>query len=94
MKSKNTWAVAAILIAASGWGVIGVFSRPMSAAGLSSLQVTLVRSVTVMVLMGALLLIKDRTLFRVKLRDFWMFLGTGLVSIVFFNVCAISVPFR
>ena len=88
---KKPWlAVAYILIAASGWGVIGVFSRPMSAAGLSSLQTTLVRSVTVMVLMGALLLVKDRSLFRVKLRDFWMFLGTGLVSIVFFNVCYFS----
>ena len=88
---KKPWlSVAYILIAASGWGVIGVFSRPMAAAGLSSLQTTLVRSVTVMVLMGALLLVKDRALFRVKLRDFWMFLGTGLVSIVFFNVCYFS----
>ncbi len=88
---KKPWlAVAYILIAASGWGVIGLFSRPLSAAGLSPLQVTLVRSVTVAVLMGALLLIKDRSLFRVKLRDFWMFLGTGLISIVFFNVCYFS----
>ena len=89
-KNKNALAVAMILIAASGWGVIGVFSRPMTAAGLSSFQVTLVRSVTVMVFMGALLLMKDRALFKVKLKDFWMFLGTGLISIVFFNVCYFS----
>ena len=89
-KNKNALAVAMILIAASGWGVIGVFSRPMTAAGLSSFQVTLVRSVTVMVFMGALLLVKDRALFKVRLKDFWMFLGTGLISIVFFNVCYFS----
>lgn len=79
--------VALILLAAAGWGVIGLFSRPMNAAGLSSLQVTFVRSVTVTVLMGALLLAKDRSLFRIHWRDGWIFLGTGLISIIFFNVC-------
>ena len=91
MKGKGKGAgalpVALILLAAAGWGVIGVFSRPMAAAGLSSMQMTFVRSVTVLVCMGALLAVKDRRLFRVDIRDGWIFLGTGLVSIVFFNVC-------
>ena len=86
-KGRYALAVAFILIAASGWGVIGAFSRPLAAAGLSPLQVTLVRSVAVAVGMGAVLCLRDRSLFRIRLRDGWMFLGTGLVSIVFFNVC-------
>ena len=88
MKGKNNaLSVALILLAATGWGVIGLFSRPLGEAGLSALQVTFVRSVITLAGMGLLLLARDRTLFRIDLRDGWMFLGTGLVSIVFFNVC-------
>lgn len=87
MKNKAGLSVALILTAASGWGLIGLFSRPLSAAGLSSMQITFVRSVVTLAGMGLWLLIRDRSLFRVELRDGWMFLGTGLVSIVFFNVC-------
>ena len=87
MGEKNGLSVALILVAASGWGVIGLFSRPLSAAGLDAMQITYVRSVLVAVGMGLLLLIKDRKLLRIELRDGWMFLGTGLVSIIFFNVC-------
>lgn len=88
MSGKNNAAsVAMILTAAAGWGLIGLFTRPLTAAGLSALQVTFVRSVVVVVCMGLYLLAKDRSLFRVRLGDMWIFLGTGLVSIVFFNVC-------
>lgn len=76
-----------ILIAATGWGVIGVFSRPLAAVGLNPIQITLIRSMTVAIGMGIVLLIKDRSLFHVEIRDFWIFLGTGLLSIIFFNVC-------
>ena len=84
---KNHAAVAMILVAATGWGVIGAFSRPLNAAGLSAIQITFVRSAVTLLGMGLLLLVKDRSLFRIHLRDLWMFLGTGLISIVFFNVC-------
>lgn len=87
VKNKKLLSVIMILTAAAGWGVIGVFTRPLNAAGLSALQITFVRSLTVTAGMGVFLLIKDKSLFRIKLKDFWIFLGTGLVSIVFFNVC-------
>lgn len=87
MKRKTTLAIIMILIAASGWGIIGVFSRPMAAVGLNVVQVTFVRSLVVLAGMTVLLLIKDKALPRVRLKDMWIFLGTGLVSIVFFNVC-------
>lgn len=80
-------AAARILLAGFGWGVIGVFSRPLSAAGLSAVQVTLVRSVIVAAGMALYLLFTDRRQFRIQLKDLWMFLGTGLLSIVFFNIC-------
>ncbi len=87
MKNKNAAAVAMILTAAAGWGFIGLFTRPLTAAGLSALQITFVRSVVVVACMGLYLLVRDRGMFRIAWRDGWIFLGTGLVSIVFFNVC-------
>lgn len=87
MKKKETMAVIKILTAACGWGVIGVFSRPLSAAGLNAIQITFIRSIIVAAGMGVFLLVTDRSLFRIHIRDFWIFLGTGLVSIIFFNIC-------
>ena len=37
--------------------------------------------------MGGFISIKDRNQFKIKLKDIWCFLGTGLLSIVFFNLC-------
>lgn len=93
MENKTTTtslSVIMILIAASGWGMIGVFSRPLSSASLSSVQMTFIRSIIVTVGMGLLLLIKDWKLLRIKLKDCRLFLGTGIISIVFFNVCYFS----
>ena len=87
MKKGDMSAVFKILIAGFGWGIIGVFSRPLSAAGLSAVQITCVRSVIVAVGMAVILFVKDRSLLRIQLKDLWMFLGTGLLSIVFFNIC-------
>lgn len=87
MKSRKILSIIMILIAASGWGIIGIFTRPLLGTGLNVIQITFVRSVITVIGMGIFLLIKDRTLFRIKLKDLWIFLGTGLISIIFFNVC-------
>ncbi len=84
---KTTIAVILVLIAATGWGMIGVFSRPLAKAGFDPMQITWIRSILVAVGIGLLLLCKDPGLFRIRLKDIWIFLGTGLLSIVFFNVC-------
>lgn len=85
--NKKVLSIAAILTAAAGWGIIGVFSRPLAHAGIGPVQITFIRCILAAAGMGIFLLIKDRSLFRIKIKDFWMFLGTGLLSIVFFNVC-------
>lgn len=87
MKSRKILSIIMILIAASGWGIIGIFTRPLLGTGLNVIQITFVRSVITVMGMGIFLLIKDRTLFYIKLKDLWIFLGTGLISIIFFNVC-------
>lgn len=80
---------APLLVIGAGfcWGLIGLFSRALIAAGLSSPQITLIRCFIIACSMILFLLVRDRSLLRIRPRDLWMFLGTGLCSIAFFNIC-------
>jgi len=77
------------MIAAAGvlWGLLGIFVRHLNARGLASMDLVFLRSLTATVVLFIGLLIFDRKKMRVRLRDFWCFLGTGIGSIVFFNYC-------
>lgn len=76
-----------ILAAGFGWGIIGVFSRPLANAGLSVVQITALRCVIVTICMALFLLFTEKRRFMIEIKDFWMFLGMGILSLVFFNVC-------
>ena len=80
-------ATASVLGAGVLWGLISVFVRALTAAGLTSLQISAVRLVVGALGMALVLLVRDRSLFRIRPRDLWMFVGTGLVSILLFNAC-------
>lgn len=85
----NWRVIAPVLVIVAGvcWGIIGLFSTALANMGLSSIQITVVRCVIASTCFGAYLLIRDRGSFAFRLRDIWMFLGTGIVSIAFFNIC-------
>ena len=76
-----------ILLAGILWGCMGLFVRPLNNRGLSSWDIVFLRAVLTTVFMAVILFVKDRKLFRIRLKDLWCFLGTGLLSIVFFNLC-------
>ncbi len=76
-----------ILLAGILWGCMGLFVRPLNAMKLSSWDIVFLRAVFTTLFLAILLLTKDKNLFKIKLRDLWCFLGTGLLSIVFFNLC-------
>ena len=76
-----------IIAAAVLWGMMGIFVRTLNSYGFSSMQIVAVRVFFAAVLMSIVLLIKDRSLFKIKLKDAWCFIGTGICSIVFFNFC-------
>lgn len=67
-------------------GVIGLFSRKLSAAGFDAVQITALRSLVTAAGLFLLLFGKDRKLCRVDWKDLWMFLGTGICSIAGFNI--------
>ena len=87
MSSIQRKSVLYILAAAFLWGCSGVFFKELYAYGFAPMQVVFLRTSFATVMLGLWLLFKDRDAFRVRLRDFWCFLGTGLVSLLLFNWC-------
>lgn len=84
---KHSSAYSMVAAAGALWGIIAVFVRALNAAGFSAMQVVFVRVAFSAALLVLFLAIKDRGALRIRLRDLWCFVGTGIVSIVFFNYC-------
>ncbi|MDO4182708.1 MAG: EamA family transporter [Coriobacteriia bacterium] len=86
----SAWRVKApllVLVAGVCWGCISLFSQALAAAGLTSLQITAARCFFTAVVLALVLVVCKRDCFRIQLRDLWMFVGSGVLSISFFNVC-------
>ena len=78
---------AAIVAAGLLWGTMSLFTRPMGDLGLTPLQISFLRAALSSLILFVYLLIKDRAALRIRLRDIWMFVGTGIVSLALFNWC-------
>lgn len=79
--------VFSVLAAGILWGIISLFIRRLSAHGFTALQIMTVRAAFSVPLAAGVLFLRDRSLFRIQLRDVWMFAGTGILSLVFFSIC-------
>lgn len=87
MKNK---ALAAVLAAGTFWGTMGFFARSLYDVGFGPLEVAQTRITTGLILVGLYILIFNRSQFKVKLKDIWCFLGTGIVSLLLFSTCYFS----
>lgn len=76
-----------VLIAGSLWGAMGIFVRGLAACGLSSLEICFVRMVVSTILMTGYFFVFDRKSLKIKLKDIWCFIGTGVFSLTFFGYC-------
>ena len=85
--NAKTKACLCILLAGTLWGMIGIFFNLLSGLGFTQMQVVAIRAVTAALVLGAYILVRDPALLRVRLRDCWCFVGTGIISLVFFNWC-------
>lgn len=80
-------AVLFVLIAGTLWGSIGIFVRHYTALGLNSMQTVTIRMVIAAVLFALFVLTYKRSLFIIHLKDLWIFLGSGIISVGFFTYC-------
>lgn len=84
--NKKT-AISYVLIAGILWGVISIFINKLNEYGLSGIEISLLRVSMCSVIMFFVLLIYDKSLLKIKIKDIWMFVGTGIISLTLFSMC-------
>ena len=84
---NRTKATICVLAAGALWGCISLFVRHLTAAGLSAMDISCVRMIVGALGMFIVVLVTDRSLLRIRLRDIWLFVGTGIISVTLFNIC-------
>ena len=87
VKSKRKFGPLLIILAGCFWGCMGIFVRKLASYGFTSVQIVSIRVTLAALFFCGLLFFRDRTGFRISLRDLPVFLGLGFGSILFFTVC-------
>ena len=83
-KAKYTLSVIAAGVL---WGIISIFIKGMNAGNFTPLQILQLRTIIASAVMALYLFITDKKLLYFKLKDIWMFIGTGVISLTFFSLC-------
>ena len=79
-----------IVIAATLWGTMGLFTRKMTELGFSTLQLVFMRASLTAAVLFVYLLIFDKSKLRIRVKDIWIFILAGLISVVLFQHCYTS----
>ena len=83
MFKMNNKTASALVIAAGGfWGVMGLFVRTLSGVGLNMFQITAIRLVIGTLMLCVLVLIYDKRLYKIELKDLPIFIGMGILSVL------------
>lgn len=87
---KKSISYVCVIAAALLWGCMGILVRTMNEGGLTSVEVVTFRCVITAVIMLLGMFLFKREELKIKWKDVWCFLGTGVFSVVFFNICYFS----
>lgn len=69
------------------WGSAGIFVRILTEYGMDSITIVESRVVPAVVILLCGLFITDKNLLKIKLKDVWIFLCTGVLSMLGLNLC-------
>ncbi|GAE25339.1 hypothetical protein JCM9140_1329 [Halalkalibacter wakoensis JCM 9140] len=83
-------ALLSIGAAAFLWGIIGIFVTYLYEMGFTPTQVVTVRALSASLFLVLYILIKNRNYLKIKVADSKYFVGTGVISFLFFNWCLFS----
>ena len=88
-KLKSSVALGGILVMIAGclWGCTGLFVGRVKEAGINAMELVEMRGILTALLMLPIMLVMDRKLLRIRLKDLWCFIGSGVFSVLFFNFC-------
>lgn len=76
-----------VIIAGCLWGIISLFINGLNEIGFNSMQCVTIRVFLSAAILLIYLCIKNKWLLHIKLKDIKYFIGTGILSIAFFNFC-------
>lgn len=80
-------AIIFILLAGMIWGCTGPYVRTLSRFGLESIEIAAIRCTISAVAMLIGLLIFQKNYLKIRLKDWWVFAGTGILSVTFYYCC-------
>ncbi|OLO40606.1 EamA family transporter [Alkalihalophilus pseudofirmus] len=83
----NRWAYISIAAGAALWGTIGLFVQELYRLGLTPLQVVALRVSCAVIFLVSYAFVINRQWLRIHIKDSPIFIGTGVISVVFFNWC-------
>lgn len=88
-KWKSSPALGGLLVMVAGclWGCTGLFVGRINAAGIAAMEIVELRGILTALLMLPIMLVMDWKLLRIRLKDLWCFIGSGVLSVLFFNFC-------
>lgn len=78
-----------VIVAAMLWASLGIFIKKLSQFGFGPHQIVFIRAIGASAMLILFILTQDKRLLKIKPSDSFYFLGTGIVSFVFFNWCYI-----
>ena len=89
LDKKKMQKAAPFLVAAASmlWGILFLFVRSLATAGFSAMEIVCIRAYGSVIFLFPGLFMVNKELLKMKLRDGWCFVGTGVFSIVFFSYC-------
>ena len=67
-----------IVLACVLWGTSGIFVHYLAPYGVTSLQMTFIRAIVAFICMGVYVLITDRRVIKINMREIFLFMGSGL----------------
>ena len=83
--SDNRKGALLIILAGTCWGVISIFINYLSAAGLGEMQISFLRQFFAVLVFALIILARDRSKFRMPLRDLGLIVLVGFINGVLFN---------
>lgn len=75
-----------ILLAGMLWATQGLFVTEWRSLGLQSKEIAAIRVITATIIFILWVVIYNKKLFRIRIKDLWIFVASGLVSIVGFTI--------
>lgn len=86
-KGKLTINKGALLVILAGacWGSISIYIKYLDSAGLGTMQISFLRQMMSAIVFGLIILVGNRSRFRIEAKNLWLIMLVGLINGVVFN---------